>query len=192
MAIALNKSVSNIVATAGAYTLTLSDVEGILVGMKADVSGFMTGAWNVAGVTVTAVNSTTKTVQYSHGNATIPSQTADANFHLQIQWINAAYVATMLGFTPTGADATYLEECVQSSQDYCYRRRAEAGYNPHPGYPAGNDVKQGTGLYAMALYRERGSSGDTYAAYDSMGQFERPVTMSRILQLLGCGRAQLA
>lgn len=191
MSIAINKSVTNVVATAGAWTLTLSDVEGILVGMKGDVDGFTTSSWNKSNVTVTAVNSTTKTIQYTHGNTTVTSQTASANFHLQIKWIDAAYVETLLGYVPTGDDLTMLEECVQGAQDWAYRKRAEAGYNPHPGYAGGADIRMGTGLYAVNLYRERGTSGDSMPGYEAYGQFDRPVNLGRILQLLGVGRPQV-
>lgn len=188
MSIAINKSVTNVVATAGVWTLTLSDVDGILLGMKGDVDGFMTNSWNVANVTVTAVNTTAKTVTYSHGNSTVASQAADANFHLTIDWIDSAYVEELLGFDVPASDAAFLEECVQSAQDWAYRKRAEAGYNPHPGYAGGADVRQGTGLYAVNLYRERGTSGDSMPGYEAYGQFDRPVNLGRILQLLGVGR----
>lgn len=191
MSIAINKAITNIAAVAGVYTLTLSDVEGILVGMKADVDGFMTASWNAANVTVTAVNTTNKTVTYTHGNATITSQPADANFHLSISWIDTDYVETLLGFAPSGDDLAYLEECVEAAEDYCYRRMVEAGYNPHPGYPNGANIRMGTGLYAMALYRERGSV-DSFASFDT-APINLPVgTMGQILRLLGIGRAQVA
>lgn len=191
MSIALNKAVSHVVATAGVWTLTLSDVDGILVGMKGNVDGFMTASWNTANVTITAVNTTNLTVTYSHGNTTVQSQDADANFHLSISWIDTAYVESLLGFTVSVSDQTFLDECLQSAQDWAYRKRAEAGYNPHPGYAAGADVRQGTGLYAVNLYRERGTAGDSMPGYEAYGQYDRPVNLGRILQLLGVGRPQI-
>jgi len=192
VAIAINKDITNVVAVAGAYTLTLSDVDGILIGAKADIEGFPTQAWNVANVTITAVDETNKTVSYSHGNATIPSQEADANFHLSISWISVEYVEDMLGFVPTGDDLVFLDECVEAAEDWAYRKRAEAGYNPHPGYAGGADVRLGTGLYAMSLYRERGAA-EGFASYETMGIVPQVSGgLGRIMQLLGCGRPQVA
>jgi len=54
------------------------------------------------------------------------------------------------------------------------------------------DVELGTTMYAATLYRERGTSGDAYGAFDGMGNLAQPVTLHRIMQLLGCGRAQVA
>ena len=191
MSIAINKEITNISATAGVWTATLSDVEGILVGMKADVDGFQTANWNAANVTITAVNATLKTVTYSHANVTAASQAADANFHLSISWIDTDYVADMLGFTPTGDDLVYLAEAVEAAEDWAYRKRAEAGYNPHPGYSGGADIRLGTGLYAMTLYRERGSV-DSFASFQDMTITAAPGTMGQIMRLLGINRSQVA
>ena len=46
-------------------------------------------------------------------------------------------------------------------------------------------------LYAATLYRERGTSGDSYASYDGFGNMPQPVTLARIMQLLGCNRSQI-
>lgn len=191
MSIAINKEITNISATSGVWTATLSDVEGILAGMKADIDGFMTQAWNVANATITAVDTTLKTVTYSHSNTTVASQAADANLHLQIKWIDSAYVGDMLGYTPTGDDLVYLEECVQAAQDWAYKRRAAAGYNPHPGYPGGANIRMGTGLYAMGLYRERGSV-DSFASFQDMTITAVPGQMGQIMRLLGINRSQVA
>ena len=191
MAIKINKDITNVAATAGVWTLTLSDVDGILLGMKADVDGFTTAAWNVANVTITAIDTTAKTVQYSHSNTTVASQAADANFHLSITWISTDYVADMLGFTPTGDDLVYLDEAVEAAEDWAYRKRAEAGYDPHPGYAGGADIRLGTGLYAMALCRERGSV-DSFASFQDMTITAAPGTMGQIMRLLGINRSQVA
>jgi hypothetical protein len=47
-------------------------------------------------------------------------------------------------------------------------------------------------MYAATLYRERGTSGDSYGSYDGFSNQPQPVTLARIMQLLGCGRAQVA
>ena len=191
MAIAINKTITNIAAVAGTVTATLSDVEGIIVGMKADIDGFPTANWNEANATITAVDATLKTVTYQDDNLNIPSQACDANFHLSISWIDAAYVADMLGFTPTGDDLVYLEECVEAAEDWAYRKRVEGGYDPHPGYPGGADIRLGTGLYAMGLYRERGSV-DSFQSYEQMATAGATGSMGQIMRLLGVGRATVA
>ena len=61
--IVIDKTVTNIVATSGVFTLTLSDVNGILVGSRVDIGGLPTASWNTANEEITAVTATTKTVQ---------------------------------------------------------------------------------------------------------------------------------
>jgi hypothetical protein len=46
-------------------------------------------------------------------------------------------------------------------------------------------------MYAATLYRERGTSGDSYASYDGFANMPQPVTLARIMQLLGCNRSQV-
>lgn len=191
MAIAINKTITNIAAVAGTVTLTLSDVEGILVGMKGDVNGLMTQAWNKQNATVLTVDTTNKKITYLDDNLNIASQAVDANFHLTITWIDVAYVEDMLGFSPTGDDLAYLEECVNSAQDWAYRKRVEGNYDPHPAYAGGADIRQGTGLYAMMLYRERGSV-DSFQSYEQMAIAGPVGSMGQIMRLLGVGRASVA
>lgn len=189
--IAIDKTVTAVVATSGAFTLTLSDVNGIQVGSKIDVGGFPTASWNTMDETVTAVDDTAKTIQYTHGNFTVAQQDTWAQVHLETSWADVTAVTDWLGFVPTGTDYTQLVSDVDAANDRCWYWRARAGYQDHPNVSPGSDVKQAVVLYAAALYKERGSSGDTFAAYDGMGQFDRPVTMSRIMQLLGCKRPQV-
>lgn len=188
MAISLNKDITNVVATSGVWTLTLSDVDGAQVGMKADVGGMPTAAWNVMGVTITAVNTTLKTVSYSHGNFTVTSQAiTTAVFHIETSWCDTAYVEVCLGYQPTGDDATYLDACVDAANDFAFIRRAEAGYDDHPNIAAGSNVRLGTALYAVALYRERGSvdSFQSFQDTPTPGVFG---TMGQINKLLGIPR----
>lgn len=191
MSIAINKTIVKASAVSGVWTLTLSDVEGILIGSKGDVNGFMTQSYNHQNITVTAVNQTLKTITYTQGNTTLAEIEPDGNFHLTITWIDNAYVEDMLGFSPTGADLDYLTECVQSAQDWAYRKRAEAGYDPHPAYAGGADIRQGTGLYAMMLYRERGSV-DSFQSYEQMATAGPVGSIGQIMRLLGIGRATVA
>ena len=79
MSISINKQITNIEATAGVWTATLSDVEGILVGMKADVDGFQTANWNAANVKITAVDATLKAVLPSLSFASTSTPSARSN-----------------------------------------------------------------------------------------------------------------
>ena len=189
--IAIDKTVTAIAATSGVFTLTLSDVNGIQVGSHVDIGGLPTAAWNTMNEEVTAVNETANTIQYSHGNFTVAQQDVWAQVHIETTWASVTDVTNWLGFTPTGADYTQLESDVDAANDRCWYWRARAGYQDHPNVSPGSDVKQGVVQYAAILYRDRGSSGDTYAGFDGMGQFERPVSMARIMQLLGCKRPQV-
>lgn len=190
--IAIDKTVTNIAATSGVFTLTLNEVNGIQVGSKIDVGGLPTPAWNQLFAEVTAVDETLNTVTYTKGNFTIASQAVWGQVHLETTWATTADVETWLGFSPTGSDLTMLETCVDASNDRCWKWRANAGYQDHPNVSPGSDIKEGVIVYAAMLYRDRGSSGDQYAGYSGMGQFDRPVSLGRVKQLLGVGRAQLA
>ena len=109
-----------------------------------------------------------------------------------VTWITSSDVTTWLGISAaTANDTAFLAYCVNASNAFCYRKRQEGGYHDSPATAPGNDVKLGAILYAATLYRERGSV-DSFASFDGMGTFPIPSTLGRIMQLLGCGRAQVA
>lgn len=186
--ILIDKTVTNVAATSGVFTLTLSDVNGILVGSRVDVGGFNTPAWNVLNAEVTAVNTTAKTIQFSHGNFTVASQATWAQVHLETLWASITDVENWLGFDATGDDQTFLERCVDAANDRCWYYRARAGYQDHPNVSPGSDVTLAVVMYAAQLYRQRGAV-DGYASFDGMpmnaivGQ-----SLGQILALLGCKR----
>lgn len=190
--IAIDKTATNIAATSGVFTLTLNETNGIQIGSRVDIGGLPTAAWNTLDETVTAVDDTLKTIQYSHGNFTIASQAVWGQVHIETQWATVADVEIWLGYTPTGDDLTMLETCVDAANDRCWKWRSNAGYQDHPNVSPGSDIKEAVILYAAILYRERGTTGDTFASFDAMGQFAQPVTLGRVKQLLGIGRAQVA
>ena len=190
--ISIDKTVTNIAATSGVFTLTLSDVNGILVGSIVDIGGLPTAAWNTTNETVTAVNTTAKTIQYTHGSFTITSQAVWGQVHLETTWAAVGDVENFLGFTATGDELTFLERCTDAANDRCWYYRARAGYQDHPNVAPGSDVKLAVILYAASAYRERGSV-DSFASFDSMVVGAAPnATLGRILQLLGCKRPQVA
>ena len=110
-----------------------------------------------------------------------------------VTWIVAADVLAWLGIdVATANDTAFVTSCVNASNAWCYRKRREAGYIDTMGTAPSADVKLGAVMYAATLYRERGSV-DGFASFDSMGIAAAPsATLGRIMQLLGCGRAQVA
>ena len=190
--IAIDKTVTGIEATAGVFTLTLNEVNGIQIGSRVDIGGLPTPAWNTLFEEVTAVDDVNNTITYTHGNFTIAPTDVWGQVHLETTWATTTDVEIWLGYTPTGNDATMLQTCVDAANDRCWKWRSNAGYQDHPNVSPGSDVREGVILYAAILFRERGSTGDNYAAFESMGQFAQPVTLGRVKQLLGVGRAQVA
>jgi hypothetical protein len=109
-----------------------------------------------------------------------------------VSWIVAADVLAWLGIdVATANDTAFVTTCVNASNAWCFRKRREAGYIDSMTTVPSADVKLGTVMYAATLYRERGSV-DSFASFDAMGTFPVPSTLGRIMQLLGCGRAQVA
>ena len=110
-----------------------------------------------------------------------------------VTWIVAADVLAWLGIdVATANDTAFVTTCVNASNAWCYRKRREAGYVDSMTTVPSADVKLGAVMYAATLYRERGSV-DGFASFDSMALGQAPsATLGRIMQLLGCGRAQVA
>ena len=134
--------------------------------------------------------------QFMYVNAgsdfTRSTATGAVTFTPSISWITNAMVLEFLGIdVATANDTAYIATCVQASNLYCFRKRREAGYIDSMTTVPSADVKLGTVMYAATLYRERGSV-DSFASFDAMGTFPVPSTLGRIMQLLGCGRAQVA
>jgi len=191
MGIYLNKEVEKASAVAGVWTLTLADVDGLKVGEKISIYGVNANA-NTNNATVTAISTVNLTVTYSHGNTTIAEFATDGLVHIVVNWVDDAYVEDILGFVPVGDDLVFLQECVASANDWAFRKRRESGYADLPYANPGADVRLGTGLYAMSLYRERGAA-EGFASYESMGIVPQPSGgLGRIMQLLGCTRPQVA
>lgn len=189
--IAIDKTATSITATSGVFTLTLSDVNGILVGSRVDIGGLPTAAWNTTSEEVTAVNATTKTIQYTHGNFTIAPTEVWGQVHIETTWASVADVELFLGFDATGDDQTFLESCTDAANDRCWYFRARAGYEDHPNVSPGSDVKQAVVLYASQLFRQRGAI-DGYASFEQQSFGSVPgQTLGTILQLLGCKRPQV-
>lgn len=112
---------------------------------------------------------------------------------VSVTWTTSALVLSWLGIdVATANDTAFVAKCVSASNAWCYRKRREAGYTDSQSTVPSADVELGATMYAATLYRERGTSGDSYGGFDGMGNLPMPVTLHRIMQLLGCGRAQVA
>jgi hypothetical protein len=108
-----------------------------------------------------------------------------------VTWIASGDVITWLGVEPANAnDVEYLSSAVAASNAFCYRKRREAGYSDQTSVVPDAAVKQGTILYAAMLYRERGAV-DGFASFDSFNTAAPTLSLSRVMQLLGCGRPQV-
>lgn len=110
-----------------------------------------------------------------------------------ITWTTSALVLSWLGIdVATANDTAFVAKCVSASNYWCFRKRREAGYTDAQGTVPSPDVELAATMYAATLYRERGSV-DSFASFDSMAIGASPsATLGRIMQLLGCGRAQVA
>jgi hypothetical protein len=119
--------------------------------------------------------------------------TGTVTYTVSPAWTTSALVLSWLGIdVATANDTAFVAKCVSAANAWCFRKRREAGYTDQQGTVPSADVELGTTMYAATLYRERGTSGDAYGAFDGMGNLAQPVTLHRIMQLLGCGRAQVA
>ena len=107
-------------------------------------------------------------------------------------WITATDIEDWLGIgTATAADAAFLTICAASTNQFCWRRRMEAGYVDSLSTVPSQDVRLGTIMYGGALYRQRGSM-DSFASFQSMGTAPVMGLNGMIRQLLGIDRPQVA
>jgi hypothetical protein len=119
--------------------------------------------------------------------------TGTVTYTVSVTWTTSALVLSWLGIdVATANDTAFVAKCVSAANAWCHRKRREAGYTDSQSTVPDPSVELGATMYAATLYRERGTSGDSYAGFDGMGNMTMPVTLARIMQLLGCGRAQVA
>lgn len=192
---AYTKFVTDAVGVAGVCTLTLvnGDLSEYFVGDKVRVNGINSSFNGVH--TLTAVDQTLLTVTYSKGNTTQTlNDIRGAEIEVLPQWTTSAEVVQWLGIdSATANDTAFIEDCVDASNEWCWRKRQEAGWDKdRTTFTPSADVALAATMYAATLYRERGSV-DSFASFDSMGIGATPsATLGRIMQLLGCSRARVA
>ncbi len=108
-------------------------------------------------------------------------------------WITVADVKLAAGVAPSSSsDDAWLAQVTAAANGGAVDRRAAAGYEDDAtaGAPAPSArVQQGTTLYALGLYRERGTWGQGAPGFEDLGGFEPPgPSLARVRQLLGIPR----
>ena len=122
------------------------------------------------------------------------SATGTITYTQNCTWVTTAALLTYLGveIDNPSDDYTLAEQARNAANDFCYRRRQEAGYFDSLTVSAGHDCTLGTVMYAAALWRARGSVQDTFATFDGMGSAPVSAMTPLIKQLLGIDRPQVA
>lgn len=123
-------------------------------------------------------------------SAAIPTGTL--TWSITCTWTTSALVTEFLGISgATANDTAYIATCVAASNQWCFRRRQQAGYFDSPTTIPDASIQLGATLMAAALYRERGSV-DSFQSFETMSVGVPTLTNGRILQLLGVRRSQVA
>jgi hypothetical protein len=109
-------------------------------------------------------------------------------------WVTAAQLITYLGVSIANPsdDYTLVTQAVSAGNQFCWRRRAEAGYNDSLTTSPSGDVTLGTLMYSAALWRSRGSLENVFASFDGMGTAPQQSLTPIVKQLLGIDRPQVA
>jgi len=108
-------------------------------------------------------------------------------------WISTQELTTYLNITVASAnDTTLIGQAREAANQFCWRRRFEAGYFDSLTTVPSADVKLAVLMYGAACYRARGSSGDTYATFDGMGTPTVVALPGMVKQLLGIDRPAVA
>jgi hypothetical protein len=114
------------------------------------------------------------------------------SFSPSCSWITSADVTSWLGIeVATANDTAFIAVCVSAANSWAFRKRREAGYTDSLTTAPDGAAKLGTIMYAATQYRSRGAV-DGYASFDSMGMGTPTMSLGQIMQLLGCGRPQVA
>jgi len=131
-------------------------------------------------------------VKSNFDNYSRASATGTVTWTQTCSWTTVGNTQEFLGISSaTANDTAYLTTCVAAANAWCFRRRVQAGYHDSLTTVPDGSVLLGTTLYAAGLYRERGTTGDSYASF---GDMSGPplMTLGRVNQLLGVKRSQCA
>jgi hypothetical protein len=174
-------------------SLVLNSVSGLVAGEKVhvyNVGNNLDGDHILLSVTIA-----TNTVTYADNGDDVAAYSPSNGLLIEeVTWIDADDVEVALGYAPAAAsvDEAYLDDATKAANAWAWRKRHEAGYlDDNPTVAPGAAVKLGTTLYAMTLFRERGSV-DSFASFQDMTITAAPGTMGQIMRLLGINRSQVA
>ena len=109
-------------------------------------------------------------------------------------WITTAELVTYLGVTITNPsdDYTLATQARNAANDFCYRRRQEAGYFDSLSTSPSGDCTLATIMLSGAYFRQRGSI-DQFSSFDAMGQaITTNAFTPMVKQLLGIDRPAVA
>ena len=120
--------------------------------------------------------------------------TGTVGFTPTCTWVTAANLVTYLGVSITNPSDYYtlITQSVSAGNQFCSRRRAEAGYNDSLSTSPSGDVTLGTLMYCAALWRSRGSLENVFASFDNMGTAPQQSLTPIVKQLLGIDRPAVA
>jgi len=109
-----------------------------------------------------------------------------------VAWITPADVMRAAGISPAATfDVEWLEDVTDAAEVWARNQRVAAGYADDPDAAAeapNAAVKHGTVLYALNLYRSRGTYGGA-AAFEGFGAVELPAPVfAQVLSNLGVPR----
>lgn len=167
-------------------TLTLDDATGLVVGEHVHV--YNVGNQVDGHHTLTGVDLAEDQVTFVDNGQTFAEIAVTGVLVEQVTWITDADVEDVIGVV---ADTDFLEAVTNAANDWAYRRRFEAGYKDNPTIAPGASAKLGTTMYAVALYREKGSV-DSFQSFQQMPMVAPTGTMGQILRLLGIGKPRVA
>ena len=118
--------------------------------------------------------------------------TGTVTFTPSPSWVTSADVTSWLGIeVATANDTAFIAVCVSAANSWAFRKRREAGYTDSLTTAPDGAAKLGTIMYAATQYRSRGAV-DGYSSFDSMNMGSPTMSLGQIMQLLGCGRPQVA
>ncbi len=108
-------------------------------------------------------------------------------------WVSTQELTNYLNITVASSnDTTLIGQAREAANQFCWRRRMEAGYVDSLTTVPSADVKLGTLMYGADLYRQRGSMGDSYATFEGMGAPPVVALRPMVKQLLGIDRPAVA
>lgn len=106
-------------------------------------------------------------------------------------WVDGQDIADWLHIT-YASDQDFLDQCAAAANEFCWRRRQEAGYTDSLTTVPNGSVQLGTVQMGGALYRARGSV-EQFASFSEFGAVTAVTGLSPIIkQLLGIPRPALA